>query len=87
MKHPNVCEVYGFEQDAGVLYIAMEWVVGESLARILKPTKNDTPRPVEPRIAAKIIAECCDALHAAHETRAEDGSLIRLVHATSRRRT
>ena len=59
----------------------MEWVIGESLARIVKPSKDDTPRPVEPRVAAKIIAECCDALHAAHETRAQDGSLVRLVHA------
>jgi serine/threonine-protein kinase len=81
VKHPNVCQVHGLAQDAGVLFIAMEWVVGESLARIVKPTRNDAPRPVEPRIAARIMAECCDALHAAHETRAEDGSLVKLVHA------
>lgn len=81
VKHPNVCEVFGLGEQSGVLYIAMEWVVGESLARVLKPNRGDTSEPVEPRFAAKIIAECADALHAAHEVRAEDGSLVRIVHA------
>lgn len=81
VKHPNVCEVFGTGEVHGVHYIAMEWVTGESLARVLKPNRGDTPRPVEPRLAARIIAQCADALHAAHETRAEDGSLVRIVHA------
>jgi serine/threonine-protein kinase len=80
VKHPSVCDVYGQGEELGVLYIAMEWVKGESVARILKPTKADTTRPVEPRVAARIIADCCAALHAAHEVRDADGSLIRLVH-------
>ncbi len=80
VQHPSVCEVYGQGEELGVLYIAMEWVIGESVARILKPNRGDTPRPIEPRIAARIMADCCAALHAAHEVRAEDGSLIRLVH-------
>ncbi len=81
VKHPNVCQVLASGEERGVLYIAMEWVIGESLARVLKPNRGDTPQPVEPRFAAKIIAECADALHAAHEVRAEDGSLVRIVHA------
>jgi len=81
VRHPNVCEVYESGEASGVLYIAMEWVTGESLARILRPNRGDVPTPVEPRFAAKIIAECADALHAAHEVRAEDGSLVRIVHA------
>lgn len=80
VKHPSVCEVFGQGEALGVLYIAMEWVKGESVARVLKPNKGDTPRPVEPRVAARIIADCCAALHAAHEVRDADGSLIRLVH-------
>ncbi|MBK7580219.1 MAG: serine/threonine protein kinase [Myxococcales bacterium] len=81
VRHPNVCEVFGLSEAGGVLFIAMEWVEGESLARILKPTRDDPVRPVDPRIAARIIAECAEALHAAHEVRAEDGSLVRIVHA------
>jgi len=81
VKHPNVCEIFGLGEERGVLYIAMEWVIGESLARVLKPTRDEAATPVEPRFAAKIIAECADALHAAHEVRAEDGSLVRIVHA------
>ena len=37
VKHPNVCEVFGTGEVRGVHYIAMEWVTGESLARVLKP--------------------------------------------------
>jgi len=81
VKHENVCEVFGLGEHEGVLYIAMEWVVGESLARILKPHRAAPSTPVEPRIAAHVMAQICQALHAAHEVRAEDGSLMRLVHA------
>jgi serine/threonine-protein kinase len=81
VKHPSVCQVFGLGEDRGVLYIAMEWVRGESLARVLKPGRADPSTPVEPRFAAKIMAECAGALHAAHETRSEDGSLVRIVHA------
>ena len=81
VKHSNVCEVFETGEARGVLYIAMEWVTGESLARVLKPNRGDTPQPVEARFAAKIIAQCASALHAAHEVRADDGSLVRIVHA------
>src|SRR5262245_13608603 len=80
VNHPSVCAIHGIGEDNGVLYIAMEWVVGESVARILKPTKNDQIKPIEPRIGAKIIADSCEPLHAAHEVRDDEGSLMRLVH-------
>jgi len=80
VSHANVCEVYGLGNEQGVLYIAMEWVHGESLARLLKPNKGDTPQPLPPRIAARLVADSCEALHAAHELRDENGRHIRLVH-------
>jgi len=80
VSHPNVCQVYGLGNERGVLYIAMEWVHGESLARLLKPNKGDTPRPLPPRIAARLVADACEALHAAHELRDENGRHIKLVH-------
>jgi serine/threonine-protein kinase len=80
VKHPAVAQVYGLGEADGVLYIAMEWVVGESLARILKPNKGAATEPIPPLIAARLIADACEALHAAHEIKDEDGRTIRLVH-------
>ncbi|MEB2312204.1 MAG: serine/threonine-protein kinase [Sorangiineae bacterium] len=80
VAHPNVCRVYGLGEDRGVLYIAMEWVRGESFARILKPLKGEPVRPVAARHAAKLIADGCAALHATHELRDRDGRTVRLVH-------
>ena len=81
VEHPNVCRVFGLAEEGGVLYIAMEWVVGESLARIIKPAKSAPAEPVEPRMGARLMADFCVALHAAHELRDEKGSAVRLVHA------
>ncbi|MEZ4220071.1 MAG: serine/threonine-protein kinase [Polyangiaceae bacterium] len=80
VRHPAVAHVYGLGEADGVLYIAMEWVVGESLARILKPTKGAATEPIEPSIAARLIADACEALHAAHEITDDDGRTLRLVH-------
>jgi serine/threonine protein kinase len=80
VTHENVCQVYGLGDERGVLYIAMEWVHGESLARLLKPNKGDKPRPLPPRIAARLVADGCRALHAAHELRDENGRHVKLVH-------
>ena len=80
VSHPNVCQVYGLGDERGVLYIAMEWVNGESLARLLKPNKGDTPRPLPPRVTARLVADSCEALHAAHELRDESGRHVKLVH-------
>ncbi len=80
VEHPNVCRVYGLGEEQGVLYIAMEWVRGESFARILKPFKGDTARPIDPRVCARLIADSCAALHATHELRDQEGRTVRLVH-------
>ncbi len=55
IKHPNVCIVHDFgETDDGLVYLAMEFIEGESLADGLERT-------------AAIIAQCCSALQAAHD--------------------
>jgi eukaryotic-like serine/threonine-protein kinase len=79
VHHPNVCEILDLGEEADVLYLAMEWIDGESIARLLKPS-SDPALPLEPRIAAKIIADACGGLHAAHQVKSEDGSRMRLVH-------
>jgi serine/threonine-protein kinase len=88
VHHPNVCETYDLAETNGVLYLAMEWVDGTSLLRILRSASVDTRNPsasvmkspLDPRIAARIIADACAGLHAAHELVGDDGTHLCVIH-------
>ena len=78
IHHPNVCETYELGRHGDRLYMAMEWVAGDSLAGLLR--QGDKLVALEMRIAARIIADACAGLHAAHETVGPDGTLLGVVH-------
>jgi eukaryotic-like serine/threonine-protein kinase len=78
IHHPNVCETYELGRDGDRLYMAMEWVAGDSLAGLLR--QGDALVALDLRIAAKVIADACAGLHAAHETVGSDGALLGVVH-------
>ena len=78
VHHPNVCEIYELGEEGKVLYLAMEWVNGESLAHILRV--SGTCQPLEPRIVARIVSETCAGLNAAHNLEADDGTRLGVVH-------
>lgn len=63
ISHPNVASIFDFgETDEGLVYLAMEFIEGESLSALLK--REIAMHPV---VAADIIAQAADALNAAHE--------------------
>src|SRR5688572_26108619 len=59
VHHPNVCEIYELGEDKNVLYLAMEWVGGDSFARVLRPTNASKTEPADPRVVARVIADAC----------------------------
>jgi serine/threonine-protein kinase len=63
LNHPNVCGIYDFgETPEGLIYLAMEFVEGESLTSLIE--KNGfLPAPR----AASIIHQAADALAVAHD--------------------
>jgi tRNA A-37 threonylcarbamoyl transferase component Bud32 len=62
ISHPNVAIIYDFgEADGGVLYLAMEYVDGESLAAL---AARESPLPIAR--AVEIARQVADALTAAH---------------------
>jgi hypothetical protein len=61
IEHPNVIPVYAADEDAGVLYIAMRFVVGTDLRAVLAREGR-----LEPRRAATIVDQVAQALDAAH---------------------
>ena len=84
VRHPNVCSTYEMGEQAGVLYLAMEWLDGPSLMRVMRPGREDITEcdrvPVRPRLAARIVADACAGLHAAHELVGDDGRSLAVVH-------
>lgn len=78
IQHPHVVQVYGVAESQGLLYMAMEWVEGDSLRTLIKEARQR--RPIPPEMAVRIIADSAAGLHAAHELRGWDGELRGIVH-------
>ena len=79
INHPNVVQIFDVDQFEGSYYIAMEYIAGPSASVLCRQLrKNRTAIPYA--IAAEIVAQACDGLHAAHELRDEAGTALALVH-------
>jgi serine/threonine-protein kinase len=77
IRHPNICETYELGRDENLLFMVMEWVAGDTLSGLMRGSAL-TPLPLE--IAARICAEACAGLHAAHEANDSDGNNLGIVH-------
>jgi len=83
ITHPNVCSVFDFGEADGEYYIAMEYLVGEPLSRLCARVAKDQELRrgrVLPLRMARIIADACEGLHAAHELKDANGELLHVVH-------
>ena len=79
VRHPNVARVHELFEVDGAWMLAMEWVEGESLAQMLRFMEEDGER-LSFELAAYIVSEIAAGLHAAHETRVDDGRHAEVVH-------
>lgn len=78
IDHPGVVRVFEVGEDRGVLFMAMEWVEGDSLHSLIKEARKR--RAVPPEMAVRMIADVAGGLHEAHELRGWDGELRGVVH-------
>lgn len=63
LSHPNVASIFDFgETPEGIVYLAMEFIEGESLHAVLEREKA-----LHPQVAADVISQAADALQAAHD--------------------
>src|ERR1700730_12483319 len=75
IQHPNVAQILDLGEKDGVLYIVMEWVDGESLAKVRKfAAKAGVRMPLG--IVLRVLADACAGLHAAHELKDEEGKVL-----------
>lgn len=78
IEHPNVCQTFELSQHEGTMYMAMEWVPGDSLGGMLRDV--DHFAPLKPALAARICADSCAGLYAAHIAVDEQGNSLGVVH-------
>lgn len=78
IHHPNVVETFELGECAGSMYMAMEFVDGETLMTIKREAEKTGGVPLN--IALNLVGQVCRGLHAAHELRDEQGVSLQLVH-------
>jgi hypothetical protein len=79
IRHPNVVPTLDVVQEAGEMLIVMEYVQGETLARLLRRCRAQNEAPPIP-IVATVLVGVLHGLHAAHEARGASGEALDIVH-------
>jgi serine/threonine protein kinase len=83
ITHANVCSVFDFGEADGEYFMAMEYLVGEPLSRVHRRVLSNVDQrssPLLPARMARVIAQACEGLHAAHELQDANGKSLHVVH-------
>jgi len=79
IEHMNVAQILDLGEQAGQLYLVMEWVDGDSLQeldRAAEKVGEALPIPV----LVRVLVDACAGLHAAHELADAHGKTLNVVH-------
>ena len=79
IKHPNVVPILDVIFEGGELLLVMDYVHGESLARVLKILEREGARPPL-KFVSSVMSSVLHGLHAAHEAVDESGAPLGIVH-------
>ena len=79
IRHPNVVQVTELGHEAGELFLAMEYLEGESTSGLMRRMQVRGER-LDLTLACYIVAEACAGVHAAHELTDENGTKLNIVH-------
>jgi serine/threonine protein kinase len=76
LEHPSIAQVYDFGEADQIPYLAMEYVPGMVVSRLL----TERPRPIPQSVVVQFGIEVCRGLHAAHELTDPEGNPLGVVH-------
>jgi len=79
IAHPNVPTMLDVVFEDRELFLVMEYVHGEALARLLKAARK-VGEPPPAKVASGIVCGVLRALHAAHEALDENGEPLSIIH-------
>ena len=80
LSHGNIAQVYDFGKVGDEYFLAMEYVDGKQLDRIVKRAQRSGLFALPPQLATFIALEMCRGLHYAHTRKDENGNPLGLVH-------
>lgn len=78
LNHPNVVQSYEVGEHAGDYFLAMEYLEGQPLSRILERAERGAKLPLA--LHLRMLSEALGGLHYAHELTDYDGEPLHLVH-------
>ncbi|RKH41719.1 serine/threonine-protein kinase [Corallococcus sicarius] len=79
LTHPNIVQVFDFGKIDGQYYLAMEWIQGQSLDRMMRHAAK-AAIPLGARVTLEVGIAMADALSYAHAKTLSDGTPLKLVH-------
>ena len=79
LNHPNIVQVYAFEQVKDEFLLAMEFVDGLDLGRLISNAKRSNKR-IPYGLAAYVVSEVAKGLDYAHNRKDEQGQPLEIVH-------
>ncbi|MEW5848070.1 MAG: protein kinase [Myxococcota bacterium] len=78
LNHPNIVQVYELGEQDGVLFMAMEYVEGETVGRVMQEARNLDRHFRWPFV--DVVAQAARALHYAHQLHDSQGRALQVVH-------
>lgn len=79
LNHPNIVHTYEVGEQNGVYFIAMEYLEGQSLNKVLKEALR-RKEGIDPEVGARIIADALGGLAYAHALADYDGRPLGIIH-------
>ena len=76
LNHPNVVQTYEVDRTEDELYLAMEYLDGQPLHRVLHRARQDFSLPMH----LLVLSDVLSGIHHAHELLDYDGSPLNVVH-------
>jgi serine/threonine-protein kinase len=79
LNHPNVVHTYEAGEHDNVYFIAMEYLEGQSLNKVVREAEK-RGTPLSPLMSARIISDALAGLHHAHTLTDFDGRPLGIIH-------
>ncbi|HVR20150.1 MAG TPA: protein kinase, partial [Polyangiaceae bacterium] len=81
INHPNVVGSLDVVYEDDELLLVMDYIEGETLARLLAPSRQDTAlNPPSLGVVAGVVIDVLSGLHAAHTAKTLGGQPLNIVH-------
>jgi serine/threonine protein kinase len=79
IEHPNVIQIFDLGEEHEVLYLAMEYVDGDSLSKLNRSCQKKGIT-IPTGVVLRVLADACAGLHEAHELKDAAGQPLGIVH-------